>query len=103
MRTSNVELEESYGHVLDAAEWAEFLDVKASDLTVVTSERRTVDGAAFHIATLHMKTAQTDAMARYGFFISREQITIAGCYTLAKDYAAFSKVFDQTVSSLRPR
>ena len=98
------EINSTYGHAFDLAEWADFIGMKTSDIAVIESSLKTVDGNLFHIATLRVKAnADVTAMVRYGFFMAPERVTMAGCYVSVDSYDTYSAMFDHTINSLRPR
>ncbi|HEV7689758.1 MAG TPA: hypothetical protein VGO52_03005 [Hyphomonadaceae bacterium] len=98
------EINSSFGHAFDLAEWADFIGRKTDDITVIESSLKTVDGDLFHVATLRIKaSADVTVMVRYGFFMAPERVTMAGCYVGADSYDTYSAAFDHTISSLRPR
>jgi hypothetical protein len=98
------EINSTYGHAFDLAEWVDFLGMKTDDVTVIESSLKTVDGNLFHVATLRVRAkADVAAMVRYGFFIAPDRVTMAGCYVSADKYDAYSAAFDHTINSLRPR
>ncbi len=97
------EINLNYSHAFDIAEWADFLAIEASDITIIKGEVRPFADAYFHIATLRIKIDKsTDAMVRYGFYVLPGRVTMAGCYVKADQFPSYSALFDTTISSLRP-
>ena len=90
-------------HPYSVTEWADFLALKPEQIVIDKNEVRPFADAWFHIATLRIKIEQTpEVTVRHGFYILPGRVTMAGCYVGSTQYAAYSELFETTVSSLRP-
>ena len=97
------DLNARFGHVYTQAEWGDLLGPEPAQLTVVTSDIRTIADATFHVGTLRYRTEGKDVALRCGFFVMPGRITVAGCYAPWAEYPSYSKLFETTIDSFRPR
>lgn len=97
------EINEEFGHVYTLAEWADFLGMPASDITLVSSDIRPLEDAILHIATMRVKASDSIyAISRYGFYVLPGRVVMAGCYVEESLYPIYTTTFENVVSSLRP-
>jgi hypothetical protein len=97
------EINAEYGHVFTVGEWADFLGMPTSDITLLNSDIRPLEDAFLHIATMKVKASDTvTAMTRYGFYVLPGRVVMAGCYIEESLYPIYTTTFENVISSLRP-
>jgi len=99
---TQAEINADYDHVFSLAEWADFLGLKASELTIIAGEVRRLGEHRLQIATFRVQQPDVDVTVRYAFLVTPGRVVMAGCYAGTAVFPAYAVIYESAIGSLLP-